>query len=229
MLEIYGTVAKEEHIKTVDHFVVPNSFVVQNIEPYPGYHGENLPTDVPPDTFFLITGETYSAEKIFRISHHIRSLTGYIFDGSVASLCIENEVFPCIRIRDLNSYELLQEIQKYYYDEGIHFQKKRNIDTTAFIELKKIFQIEKMNDHLYKDHGGAMHYINIETQLNWKRFKIVTHWVKNNLADRNFDAALIVMYGKEVYDLVRIYSNNISIEQLEEIRDKYLEAIKRSE
>jgi hypothetical protein len=229
MLEIYGTVAKEENVKTVEHYILPNTFVVQNLEPYPGYHGENLPTDAAPDTFFMITSENHSPEKIFRISHNIRSLTGYTFDGSTASLCIENEVFPAIRIRDLNSYELLQEIQKYYFDEGIHFQKKRHINELAFIELKKIFQIEKINEHILKDKDGATHYLNVESQLSWSRFKAVTHWVKNNLDDRNFDAALIVMYGKEVYDLVRVYSKNITPEQLENIRIKYLEAIKRSE
>jgi hypothetical protein len=228
MLEIYGTVAKEEHIKNVDHYILPNTFVVQNLEPYPGYHGENLPVDLAPDTFFLITSEAYSVERIFRLSHHIRTLTGYAFDGSLANLCVENEIFPAIRIRDLNSYELLQEIQKYYFDEGIQFQKRKSMDAVALIELKKIFQVEKINDSLFKDMNGIMHYIKIENQLTWSRFKVVTHWVKNNLDDRNFDAALIVMYGKEVYDLIRIYAKNILPDQLDKIRDKYFEAIKRS-
>jgi len=39
-------------------------------------------------------------------------------------------------------------------------------------------------------------------QLTYGRFKSVTRWVKNNLDNSNFDAALAVVYADRVFDLV---------------------------
>lgn len=229
MLEIYGTVAKEEQVKTVEHSILPNSFVMENLEPFPGYHGENLPTDQGPDTFFLVTTEEHSAEKIFRISHEIRSFTDYSFDGSPAKLCIGNDTYNAIRVRDLHSYEPLEEIQKCFMDAGINFAKHKQVDAQAIIELRKIFTLEKVNEEAYKDKDGKMHYLKINKQLTWGRFKTLTRWVKNNMVDLNFDAALAVVYGKEVYDLIRIYDKNPTLERLDLIRKKYFEGLQRIE
>lgn len=227
MLEIFGTVAKEELVKTVEHYILPNSFVLENLEPYPGYHGENLPTNLGPDTFFLVTTEVHSPEKIFRISHDIRSFTGQLFKGSPAKLCIGNDTYHAIRIRDLNSYDPLEEIQKCYLDAGINFQKHKVVEGTALIELKKIFTLEKIHEDLYKDTEGSMHYLKINRPLTWGRFKTVTRWVKNNIDDHNFDAALAVLYGNEVHDMIRIYDTHPTLDRLNLISQKYLEGLRR--
>lgn len=227
MLEIFGTVIKEELVKTVDHHILPNSFVLENLEPYPGYHGENLPMDQGPDTFFLITNEMYSSEKIFRISHEIRSFTQYQFDGSPARICFGNDIYSAIRIRDLNSYDHLEEIQKFFLDAGIHFMKYKQIEGKALIELKKIFTLEQINEQVYKDSEGDMYYLQLNKQLTWGKFRSLTRWVKNNLSDSKFDAALAVLYGQDVHDMIRIYDQHPSEERLASIHKKYLEGMKR--
>jgi hypothetical protein len=229
MIETIGAIAKEEYLKTVDHYILPNSFVMQNLEPYPGYHGSNLPIDKEPDTFFLVTTEEHSPEKIFRIAHNIRSFTEIHFDACPARLCIGNDTYQAIRIRDLNSYEPVEEIQRCFLDAKINFQKKKNIESLTLIELRKIFQLEQVNENILKDINGMMHYVEIRRQLTWRHFKNVSKWVKNNLNDSNFDAALAVIYGSNVHDLVRIYLPNPEISRLEEIRQKFLEGIHRTE
>ncbi|MGD2035745.1 MAG: hypothetical protein PVF73_11850 [Bacteroidales bacterium] len=229
MIETIGTIAKEEHVKTVDHFVIPNSFVLQNLEPFSGYHGNNLPIDQKPDTFLLITTEPYSMEKIFRVADNIRQYTGYQFRASSGNICIGNDSFPFIRIRGLAGYEPVEEIQKHFMDAGIKYQKRKNTDTKALIELKKIFILEKLDDNTYRDQEDDMHYLDIGRQLTWGRFKMVSQWVKNNLDDSNFDAALAVVYANKVLDLVRIYAENVKKERLEEIRQKYIEGILRTD
>lgn len=228
MIESIGGVAKEEYVKTVDHYILPNSFVLENLEPFPGYHG-NLPTDQGPDTFFLITTEKYSAEKIFRIAHNVRHFTGYNFDASPARICVGTDSYEAIRIRDLKSYEPVAEIQQGFFDAGIKYQRKKKLEAVALIQLKKIFSLEEVNENILKDKFGSMHYIKINRQLTWGRFKKVTQWVKNNMKDNNFDAALAVIYGKDVYDLVRIYAETYMVEYLESIRKKYLDGIKRTD
>lgn len=230
MIETIGSVAKEEILKTVEHYILPNSFVLENLEPHPGYHGSNLPTDQAPDTFFLMTTEEHSPEKVFRIAHNIRTFTELEFDACPAKLCIGNDGYHAIRIRDLNSYEPVEEIQKCFLDTGIHFMKKKNMEAPTVIELKKIFKLEEVNEHIIKDLKSSMHYLKINKQLTWSRFKKITKWVKNNVDDSNFDAALAVVYREDVYDLVRIYlPEPPNLDRLEQIRLKYLEGIQRTD
>lgn len=229
MIETIGTIAKEENVKTVEHFILPNSFVLQNLEPFSGYHGSNLPVDDRPDTFFMITTEVHSMEKIFRVADDIKQYTDYKFRASSGSICIGNDSYPFIRIRGLDSYEPIEEIQRYFFDSGIKYQKSKKVDSKALIELKKIFVLEQISEAIYKDQEDDMHYLDIGRQLTWGRFKSVTRWVKNNLNDSNFDAAIAVVYANNVLDLVRIYAQNVNLDRLEEIRLKYIEGIQRTD
>lgn len=225
-LETFGSLTKEEILKTVDFHIVPNTFVLENLEPYPGYHGKDMPVDKKPDTFFLITQEGYTPEAIFRMAHNIRHMVPYNFDACYARLTIENEVYNSIRIKELNSYDPIEELQRSFMHFDVRFQKTKNIETTALIELKKIFYIEPINEYIFKDTYGVLFYIKIPIEPDIKLFKEFTRWVKNNMDNHNFDAALVVVYAKEVYDFIRIYDKNAPTARLEEIRQKYLQAIK---
>ncbi len=229
MIETIGTISKEEHIKTVEHYILSNSFVLQNLEPFSGYHGKNLPIDQKPDTFFLVTTEFYSMEKILRIADNIKQYTNFGFMASSGSIYIGNDSYPFIRIRGLPSYEPVEEIQRYFMDSGIKYQRGKRLDSIALIELKKIFNLEKLNEYMFKDQEDSMHYLDIGRQLTWGRFKSVSRWVKNNLDNSNFDAALAVVYANKVLDLVRIYAQNVKVSRLEEIRQKYIEGIRRTD
>jgi len=229
MIETVGTIAKEENVKTVEHFILPNSFVLQNIEPFSGYHGSNLPIDDRPDTFFMITTEAHSMEKIVRVADNIMQYTDFKFRASTGSICIGNDSYSFIRIRGLDSYEPIEEVQRYFFDSGIKYQKSKKVDSNALIELKKMFILEQLNENTYKDREDDMHYLDIGRQLTWGRFKSVTRWVKNNLNDGNFDAAIAVVYANKVLDLVRIYAQNVEVDRLEEIRLKYVEGIQRTD
>ena len=229
MIETIGTITKEEYVKAVEHFILPNSFVLQNLEPFSGYHGSNLPIDQKPDTFFMVTTEAQSTEKIFRIADNIKQFTNYKFRASTCDIHIGNDTYHCVRIRGLESYEPIGEIQRHFIDAGIKYKKRKKVDSKALIELKKIFILEKLNDTIFRDKEDDMHYLNIGRQLTWGRFKSVTRWVKNNLDDSNFDAALAVVYANNVLDLVRIYAQNVMLDRLEEIRQKYIEGIQRTD
>ncbi|MBN1598462.1 MAG: hypothetical protein JW894_09220 [Bacteroidales bacterium] len=229
MIETIGSLAKEEQLKTVEHYIMSNSFVLQNLEPFPGYHGSNLPTENVPDTFFLITTEEYSSDMIFRIADNIKHFTDFKFKASPGKICIDNDSYPFVRVRGLQDYKPVKEIQRYFMDAGIKYQKKKEIDAVGLIELRKVFILENVTENIFNDKEDNMHYLLINKQLSWGRFKNLTYWVKNNLDDNNFDAALAVVYGRRVYDMVRIYMQNETIERLEAIRHKYLEGIQRTE
>ena len=88
---------------------------------------------------------------------------------------------------------------------------------------------KEVNKEILKDADGIVHYLDIHKQLSWRHFKNISKWVKNNIGDSNFDAALVVLYGRQVRDLVRIYLSDPQIARLEEIRQKFIDGIQRTD
>ena len=226
IIETLGGLAKEESLVTVSDHILPNSFVLETEEPYPGYHGANLPTDTKPISVFLITKNKYSTEKILRIAGNIKKYFNHPFDAVTGSICLLVDKLPCIRIRDLDNYELIGELQKCFFSEGITFAKRRNIKANGIIQLRKHFTIQEIDDGIYKDmEDNSMFYLNINHQLNWQIFMQITARIKNNVDSSNFDAALAAIYTKDILDVIRIYSNDISLEKLKLLKEKYIHEI----
>ena len=223
-LESYGNITKEEQLKSVTEGIIPNTFVMESQDPFPGYYGA-LPSDKVPESFFLIMSQKESTERILRLTHIIRNNSNIEFEGSPVRIDIYNDTFFGVRIRGLADFSRLEEIQHYYRDNGLVFMKKRNVDATGLIQIKKIFRIKQVREGVYQEIDDGMYYVEINKQLTWSNFKTITRKVKNNLEMATFDAALATIYGVEVLDLVRIYSKDISDKNLNEIHKKYREVI----
>jgi len=227
-LETFGSLIKEEQVKTFERGILPNTFVLENLGSFPGYYGANLPHSGDPDSLFLVMTQKESTEKILRITHELKKKLECNFEGSPATLCLYNNDYHSIRIRNLTDYSRVAEIQEYYRDLGIIFAKTKQMEDNAVIHIKKIFKVDALNDKIFKDDEQNMYYLKINEQLNWSHFKKVTMQLRNNVQISAFDAALAVIYGSEVLDLIRIYSSSLTIEELEKLHDKYEELIAKS-
>lgn len=228
IFESMGVLLKEETLQTVDHYVLQNTLVLESHEPFPGYHGENIPLDDKPDSLFLITDKHYPIETLFRVSQRLCAYQNMNFDSCSADIFIYNTNLPCIRIKGLNNYSLISEIQGCYIDKGIGFMKKRNINAPGLIKIIKVFSIEKLTDHIFKDlEDASTFYISIPYHFDWSLFKKVSANVKNNLDNSNYDNASGFIYLKRLMEFVRIYAKNPDINRLQSIREKYLEEIKK--
>jgi CRISPR/Cas system CMR-associated protein Cmr1 (group 7 of RAMP superfamily) len=145
-------------------------------------------------------------------------------------ICFNNETIPCIRIRGLDNYELIEDLQKCFFSEGIKFLKKKNIKSEAVITLKKLYDIEPIEDNIFKDNDEpSTFYIKISRQLSYEQFRKITFRVKNNIDKDlvNFDAALAAIYTKEVMDVVRIYAKDTDPEKLRIILRTYEEELEK--
>jgi hypothetical protein len=226
--ESLGTLLKEETLLTVDQFALQNTLVLESLEPFPGYHGENVPFSAKPESIYLATNKLCSAEEVFRISENLCRYHEVEFDACPGEIFVYNTHIPCIRIRGLNDYSKIADLLGGYLDNGITFLKKRNINAPALIKIEKVFSVEKMENFYYKDLVDELtFYVRIPYHFNWNLFRKATFNVKNNLENRNFDAALGFMYLKHIMDFIRIYTKNPDIKRLQGIRDKYLDEIKR--
>jgi len=225
-LETFGCLTKEEALCTVNDGIIPNTFVLENQAPFPGYYGA-LPSDKVADSFFLVMTNKESTEKILRITHIINEHSNINFEGSPARICIYNDIYYSIRIRGISDFSVLEEIQNFYRDSGINYKKKKKINAPGIINIKKIFKVKEISNEILKDADRDMYYLKINKQITWSHFRKVSDKVKNNLQSASFDAALAVIYGSEVLDLIRIYSKDITMEYLRDIHEKYKEMLEK--
>lgn len=229
-IQTIGGVAKEESLFTLTTHVMPNTFVLENDEPYPGYHGKNLPGGTKPISVFLMTRKKYSTEKILRLTQKIRKYFEHPFDAVPGVICINNETIPCIRIRGLDNYDLIEDLQKCFFSEDVKFLKKRNVKAEAVITLKKLFDIEPIDENIFKDNDEpSTFYIRLSRQLSYGQFRQVTFRVKNNIDKDlvNFDAALAAIYTRDVMDVVRIYAKDTDMDKLKIILRTYEEEMEK--
>lgn len=227
IIETLGGLAKEEKLKTLSDHIMPNTFVLETEEPFPGYHGANLPSDARPISAFLITRTKYSPEKILRLAHIIKKYFPHQFDAVPGKICMRNELLPCIRVRGFSNYELIGDLQKCFFSEGIEFAKKRNVESDAVIQLKKHFTIEEIDEDIYRDlDEHSTYYFCIPKQMSWQLFQKLTQIVRNNTS-ANFDGAMAAIYSKNILDVVRIFAPGISLDTLKQLKTRYIQELQK--
>jgi hypothetical protein len=224
ILETIGTIEKKEMLGPVGY----KELVLEAFQPYPGYHGTTVPDNVEPNSLFAITRSKYTEEKIIRAIQKIKNEMKLDFDGTPGMVTLYNMLNPCIRFKDLKSYDEMPAILKAFEDDGIEFMSNRNIEPfTGIIKVKKYFLLEVISDIIFNDvEVKNMHYFSIPFQLRFNQFEKITLDLKRNLEDPNFDAALGTIFRKSgVVDMIRIYDDKGSPDRITMIRTKYLQAI----
>ncbi len=228
IIETMGSITKVEKLETLNNNILENTLVLEEIEPFPGYHGANLPTGYNPTAVYLITRIKHSTVQLLRITQEIRRHFKHKFDGTAAEICINNDVFNCIRLRSLENYTIIPELQKCFIYEGLKFMKKRKIKGEGIINLKKHFELEKLGDGIFKDLvDPLMYYLEIPRHINWQLFLDITTSIKHKIDNLNFDAALGALYLKDITEVVRIFTKDMGVEDLRAIQDKYLEELRK--
>ena len=229
ILETVGTITKKEILATIEHDT-NKALVLETIKPYPGYHGTTIPEQLNPISLFLVTDKKYSGEHIIRTTMAVKKEFGTPFDAVPGLITVFNTLAPCIRIKDLPSYEKIYELIALYRKHGVDFMKDRKVEAfSGLIKIRKYFKLEKIEEGLYKDSvTPEMAYFFIPEQFSWNAFESITHNLKVNPEYENFDSALGVFFTPEgVIDSVRIYHEEIDVNMVKVLRDKYLMEMKR--
>lgn len=231
ILERYGNLLKEESLITMQDKILPNTFVLEAPEPFPGYFGyySEIPSDAKPLYIYLVLKELYTLEEITRATQNIKKYFNTNFSAAAGIVNIYNKQYHIIRVRHLDTFDQIADLQAGYLDEGLEFKKKpKAIEGKAIIRLKKFFMLEEIEDGVYfdldeKDHG----YFTIPHKLPWKYFEDVTRKVKHNWEQSAFDAAIGHIHQNfGIRDMIRIYNPNIDRNYLMAIRKLYLDRIK---
>jgi len=231
ILQRYGNLLKQENLITIQDKILPNTFVLEAPEPFPGYFGyySDIPSDSKPLYIYLVLNKQYTLEEVTRATQNIKKYFSAKFNAAAGTVHLYNKDYYMIRVRHLDSFDQILDLQAGYMDEGIEFKKKpKNIEGKGIIRLKKFFTLEEIDDGVYfdldeKDHG----YFAIPKKLTWKYFEDLSLKVKQNWDYSKFDAAIGHFHQDfGIVDMIRIYNPNIDREYLTGIQKKYLERIK---
>lgn len=231
-IETVAYILKEEHIASLQHHIRPNTFVVEAEEPYPGYHGLNVPNERKhePGDIFLITKKRYAAEQIAHVTRKVRYKCDIPFDAARAELFFFNDTYSAIRLRGLKTYEQVEDVQKWYIDNNVAFAKRERTDTKAVIKIQKMLWADEVEEGIFQDLDDPnTKYFAIPKEITWQEFVDITLKIKRNTNRKDYDAAYGGIFRRNgLTDMVRIFSDkDSSLENLKGIRDLYLAEIKR--
>ena len=228
----FGSLLKEETLEIIKDKILPNTVVLEAVNPFPGYYEyyENLQKDIKPYYIYLVTDKKYNLEEFTRATQKIMKSFDAKFHAAIGSITIYNDVYDVIRIRRLNTYDQVRELQEAYSAEGINFEMHKNIqhNSKAMIQLTKFFAVDVLEDGFFTDHIEPNHgYFTIPQKLSWSQFEELTKQVKYNMDMIHFDASLGFIYDHfKAIDMIRIYSEKLDLDLMKKIKSKYLERIK---
>lgn len=233
IIERYGNLLKEEELVLMNDKILPNTFVLEAPEPFPGffeYYNED-PVDSKPLYVYIILKRLYTLEEVTRAYQNIRKyFPAKKMHAAAGTICTHNDEFHVLRIRHLDSYDQVSDLQSCFIDEGFELAKKpgRKIEGRGVIRIKKFFILDEKAPGIYFDTTELDHaYITLPRFLKWKEFEDITKKVKYNWDKSHFDAALAHIHNNfEIIDMVRIYNKKLDLDYVISIRDKYLERIK---
>ncbi len=229
-IDAFGYVLKEERFEKLSSKIIPGTLVVEDLHPYPGYHGQELPENTDkPGHIYYITKKTYSWEEITAISNKIKKYIDFSFQHYDSVITGGTKKYHAVRVRGLSSYEHVEKLQRAYQAEGIEFEKDKKFPEIGLTKLKKFFILEKLNENIFADKESANHfYLIVNETISWEFFRQVTILSRSNLPNINFDAAqAVIYYRNEMYDTIRIFGEKIDLKQLTDLREKYVELIEK--
>lgn len=227
ILETRGIIIKEERVKSLEGNILDNSLVLENTEAFPGYFGKNLPDTKTPRSLFIILDKKYDGLFLARTLKNISGKMQHKCYGSFGEINISGKVLYCLRIKNLDCFPSVINIQKTIVEQGIGIMKYQSIDQKALIRIHKSFLIQPIAEGIYKDlFETDRYYISIPILLQWQEFLKITALVKSNMDNSMFDAALGFIWRIDgLMDMIRIYDKNNDQERINKIRNKYLAEI----
>ncbi len=229
ILETRGVIIKEECVKSLISNVLPNTLVLESTESLPGYFGKNVPDLEKPRSVFIILDKKYDGFFIARKLQLISELKHHNCYGTFGHIRIKNKIIYCIRIKNLDCFESILEIQKELVNQGINMMKYQELEEYAIIHIHKSFLISLIADNIYMDlFENDRYYLKISRNMEWTDFKKITNMVKSNLENSMFDAAIGAIWTiNNLIDVVRVYDQKQDLKRLGIIRQKYEAEIKR--
>lgn len=235
-IEALGYIVKKETLATLKYKKELPVLVLEDMAPFSGYYDMyNVPRtniDLIPRSVFIVVKAFYEASENEFIRHTQkikRKFPEFRFDAVLGQLSVLNELTQCIRLK-MESMDILPDLIRQYQEAGMAFARNRNIkDFPTLIKVRKYFDLEVLDQGVYKDKDQPYtYYLEVTREPEWADFEDVYHNIKNNSDFKHFSAAIGSMYRKcGLVDFIRIYSEDITLDQLKYLRDRFKSELQR--
>ncbi|WP_111709277.1 hypothetical protein [Lutibacter citreus] len=222
-LEYVGKIIKQENIDTVDENKIPRTFVINVPNPFNSYYSRF--TDIKkPDSIIFVTKTPNSFEKILRVTAAINEKYNLSLDSAKCEVTIGSRKLNGIRVKGINRYTEIEQIQQYYKDAGYDFAKSEKFkDTDSLIRINRFFDIEKLAEGVFKSNMEQdVYYVTISKYITWEEFRKITFEIKNNSSDKSYDVAKGIVYiDGGIKEFLRIVKPKFSLESIQLIKDRF--------
>ena len=225
--EVIGKVILQENINTVNENKIPKTFVIDVPDPYKSYYGRFTEINKPVSIIF-VTKTPNSFEKILRVTRDINKKHNLDIHGAKCEVTIKDKKLEGVRVKGINRYNDILQIQQYYLEAGYDFAKSEKFeDTEALIRVNRFFNIEEIDKGIYHSHNEEnVFYVEVPKYMSWEQFKTYTFEIKNNMSDRNYDIAKGIFYVNDgITEMLRIVKPKASVEFLKTVQEKYIKKL----
>jgi hypothetical protein len=226
--DIIGKLTKQEKVNPIIRNKIPNTFVIDIPSPIAHYYNR-FGQENNPRTILLVTKNPISFEGILRATKRINEKYNTSIDGAKSEIKLGKRKFNGIRIKGIEKYSDIPQIQQYFLEHGFEFAKnvRMSRDTDSLIRVNKFFKIHKLAENIYQSPNNKdRYYIVIPHDLSWDEFRDVTFDIKNNVNVSGYDAAKGIFYNSNgIVDMVRIIKPDISLDEVREVQDKYIDRL----
>lgn len=223
--ELIGKIIIQENIDTVNENKLPNTFVINVPDPYKNYYGR-FSEIVKPVSIIFVTKTPNSFEKILRVTKKINEKYHLKLDGAKCEVTMNSRKLEGVRVKGINRFHEIGQIQQYYKDEGYDFAKSEKFASSeALIRINRFFNIEELDKGIYhsKDEDNT-YYVEVPRYMGWDEFKKLTYDVKHNITESNYDIAKGIFYVNHgITEILRIVKPKATLELLKTIQQKYIE------
>jgi hypothetical protein len=225
--ELIGKLIIQENIDTINENKIPKTFVINVPDPYKSYYSRF--TDInKPISIIFITKTPNSFERILRFTKKINQQNDLNLTGAKCEVIINSRKLNGIRIKGINRYSEIEQIQQYFKHEGIEFSKSEKFtDTEALIRINRFFKIEELSNGIYKSQmEDDVYYVEVPKYMKWDEFRTFTFEIKNNMVDKNYDIAKGIFYmNGGITEILRIVKPKATVELLKVIQQKYIDRL----
>lgn len=230
IIERYGAVLKQEPLSAISRdILLEDTYVLEASSPFYGYYDE-IPQRIRPKMVYLLLAKPFPAEQIFRATIKIQEKLNFRIDAAAATITLADTPCNSIRLLNLDDYNQIKPIQELYAEENIPFTKEgKNIENEmAMIKIHCFLSLHDYGDDLYiQTDNPKIGFFKLPYHLPWEQFYQITKEVKFDTDLLYFDAAsAFYYYRNNIVDLVRIYRENLDIDRLKKIKERYLKVIK---
>jgi len=227
--EIIGKLTRQENINPIERNKISNTMVIHIPSPLATYYTRFSQINKP-NAVLLITKKPVSFEHILRATSKINKKNALELGGAKCEITIGRKKYSGIRLKGINQFSEIENIQRYFEQEGFEFTKNVKIkkDTDSLIRVNKFFELEKVEDGIYHSPNNKdRYYIEIPKHVHWDEFREVTFDIKNNVSVSGYDVAKGIFYEKDgITEMVRIIKPNITLDMVRELKNKYFDRLK---